>query len=216
MTDSDTAGPQSAPVGSLFDAVREGDAKRARSLLDAGADLAARDEDEWCALDWAAGRGDIDMVRLLLGAGADPAAVGGDQRRPHDIALAAGHVAVARLLRDAADRANPTAEPDHAWRPYCRAYSVADLRRYPQWPEDVAARAGGSETAGAADDPEVIVFLHDDLTVTSSMWPGEDVLFDAVTEQWAAFCATELGFTVPDELDLVPPAGAPGPGAGLS
>lgn len=209
MTDSDPAGSQFAPAGPLFDAVRDGDAERARSLLD-GADLSARDGDEWSALDWAAGRGDIDMVRLLLDAGADPAAAGGDQRRPHDIALAAGHVAAARLLRDAADRADPAAEPDHAWRPYCRAYALADLRRYPQWPEDPAA------PAGAADDSEMIVFLHDDLTVTASMWPGEDVLFDAVTEQWAAFCATELGFAVPDELDLVPPAGAPGPGAGLS
>lgn len=210
MTESDGAGTRAGSEGTLAGAARDGDAALARSLLAAGADVAARDGDGWCALDWAAGRGDLDMLRLLLEAGADPAAAGEDQRRPHEIALAAGHAAAARLLRDAADRAGPGSDHDHAWRPYCRAYSLADLRRYPRWPADPAAGPG------AAGDAEVIVFLHDDLTVTSSMWPGEDVLFDAVTGQWAEFCAAELGFRVPDELDLIPPAGLPEPGTPLS
>jgi hypothetical protein len=36
------------------------------------------------------------------------------------------------------------------------------------------------------------------------MWAGEDVIFDNVTDQWKEFCVTQLQFTVPDSLDLIP------------
>jgi len=41
------------------------------------------------------------------------------------------------------------------------------------------------------------VFLHQDLTVTSSMWHNEDVVFDNVTPEWQEFCHTVLNFRVP-------------------
>jgi ankyrin repeat protein len=197
-------GSSDAPAHPLISAVRSGDAAQARALLAARADVAARDEDGWSALDWAAGQGDLELIEQLLAAGADAMAATEDGRRPYDIAVAAGHRAAALALRDAAGRADPAAAADYRWRPYCRAYPVAELRRYPGWPADRADQPGAVLAERPGGHPDQIVFLHDDLTVTASMWPGEDVIFDAVTDEWTQFCAGELGFAVPDEIDLIP------------
>jgi len=131
------------------------------------------DEHDWTALDRAAGRGDTAEVQRLL--------TDGDRRSAYDIALAAGHLETARVLRDPAG--------DYRWRPYCRAYRLAELRAFPGWP------------AGGLDDS--VVYIHDDFRVTATAWPGEDVVFDAVTDEWRAFCTGTLGFRVPDDFDLV-------------
>ena len=47
------------------------------------------------------------------------------------------------------------------------------------------------------------VFIHQDLTVTRSMWENEDVIFNQISPEWRDFCARELGFKVPDDLDLI-------------
>ena len=52
-----------------------------------------------------------------------------------------------------------------------------------------------------ADDK--IVFIHQDFTVTESMWQGENVIFNSVTPEWKEFCAGALAFKVPDDLDLI-------------
>jgi hypothetical protein len=211
------AGNSDVQIPQLIGAVRSGDAAQARALLAAGADVAARDSDGWSALDWAAGQGDQELIAQLLAAGADAASAAEDGRRPYDIAVAAGHRGAALALRDAIGEAGPDGAADYRWRPYCRAYPVAELRRYPGWPAGPAQQPGPGTAgeSGAAGEfggqQDQIVFLHDDLTVTASMWPGEDVIFDAVTDEWAQFCAADLGFAVPDEIDLIPaerPGGA--------
>jgi ankyrin repeat protein len=207
MAESDAPEMSAQP---LIGAVRAGDAVRAGELLGQGAPIAGRDDDDWSALDWAAGRADLTIIRMLLDHGADPLAVGREQRRPYDIALAAGHLDAAGTLREAEDRAAPDSPADRAWRPYCRGYLLAELRRYPGWP-DIAVPAA-DEVEGEDETGDVVVYLHDDLTVTSSMWPGEDVLFDAGTEEWAQFCSEELGFRVPEDMDLVPPDSPRQPG----
>ena len=151
-----------------------------------------RDADGWTALDRAAGRGDTEAVRALLDAGADALDAAPDGRTPYLIALAAGHVETARLLRAADPR-------DRSWRPYCRAYQLADLRSFSAWPQ--------SDEAGDA-----LVYLHDDLTVTENVWPGEGILFgvDLVSPEWERFCGETLGFAVPDDFDLVASGSAGG------
>lgn len=177
-------------MSELFEVVRTGTPQEVRQALAGEVDLSARDDKGWTALDWAAGRGDEAIVRALVEAGADALAAGEDQRTAYQIALAAGHKEAALVLREAEEDADAARPGDHRWRPYCRAYPLAELRRFPGWPD-------GESTDG-------IAFLHDDLTVTSSMWPGDGVLYDGKSAEWARFCAEELGFRVPDELELVP------------
>lgn len=176
--------------GSIIGAVRAGDLVEARSLLDAGADVHARDEHEWTPLNWAAGRGDLEMVKLLVERGADVYKVGRDQRTPYLIALAAGHAPVARFLRDVERRTGDPSQSSGREKSYCKAYYLRDLRRWHAWPE-----------RSLGDDD--VVFIHQDFTVTKSMWHGEDVLWGDVTAEWRQFCAGELGFAVPDDIETI-------------
>ena len=188
-------------MSELIDAVQRRDAEAVRALLATGAPLEERDEHDWTALAWAAGTGDTALIETLLDAGADPLAAAHGLRTPYDIALAAGHVDAARRLRGAEDAADPDAAARRAAaRPYCRAYELGELRRFPQWHEAAPEREGLEPLTD-----EDVVFVHEDLSVTRSMWHGEDVIFDKGGEEWDAFCRDTLGFRVPDDLELVPP-----------
>jgi ankyrin repeat protein len=186
-----------APTAPIIEHVKAGDHAAAAAALAANAAIGERDDADWSALDWAAGRGDTAAIRMLLEHGADPCATGRELRTPYQIALAAGHLDAARLLRDAEEAADPSSADRHAWRPYCKAFRMADLRRYPGW-----AQAGPA--AELTDDD--VVFVHDDLTVTRSMWREEDVVPVDGGDAWARFCRDELGFRVPDDFDLLPDA----------
>lgn len=178
----------------LIDAVRSGRVAEVRAAIDRGADLAGRDDHGWSALDWAAGTGNLELIRLLLAAGVDPLAHGREGRTPYEIALAAAHLDVAQALRVAEDEAGG-AEQDRRWRPYCRAYSVTDMRAFPGWQESPAL------------DDDSTIYLHHDLSVTRGIWLGEDVVFDRTSAEWESFCRECLNFAVPDDLDLVHRAG---------
>ena len=173
----------------FIEAIKAGNRAAVQQAIDAGAGLNSHDQHGWTPLNWAAGSGHLEVVELLLEHGADPLAVGRDLRTPQMIALAAGHADVVQHLRVAEAKAGGTNPPA---RQYCTAYYLGDLRRYPGWTSDAQ---------DLKDD--VVVFLHHDYTVTKSMWPGEDVLFNDVTEQWKEFCTHELRFAIPDNLDLI-------------
>jgi uncharacterized protein len=180
----------------LFAAIRTGGPDEVAAALTAGPPLDARDADDWSPLERAAGRGDEAVVRLLLAAGADPTSSGRERRTAYEIALAAGHLAAARLLRQAEEDADPESRLRHAWRPYCRGYRIADLREFDGWRE-------AQDVAGLGSDE--VVYVHDDLTVTRSVWPGEEVVFADRSEAWARYCRDRLGFRVLDDFDLLPP-----------
>jgi hypothetical protein len=187
----------------LIEAVKAGDSQRLETALANGADVnAAGPEQDWTALNYAAGRGDLGLVERLVGAGADVFRTGRDKRTPYQIAVAAGHAAVARYLAKAEAAAGGDTERissrQSETRPYCKAYYLKELRRFAAWAQVQA----GPEAAGLSD--ESVVFVHQDLTVTQSMFHREQVVVDRVTPEWRAFCATELGFKVPDDFDLMP------------
>lgn len=172
----------------LIEAAKTGDCALLDSLIDEGADLEQRDEYGWTALNWAAGRGSTDMVEHLLKAGANILNTGRDQRTPYQIALAAARVDTAKCLQQAEREAG--AVPEQAPRPYCKAYPIERLHAFPAW----------RENASVEDD--AVVFLHGDLTVTTSMWQGENIVYADVTPEWEAFCSSALAFHVPTDLEL--------------
>ena len=183
---------------SLCEAVKNGEYVNLNGLIVAGANVNEQDGHGWTPLCWAAGRGDAEATRLLLEHGADVFETGRDRRTPYMIALAAGHREVAELLRDAENMA--AGDRQRAEREYCRAYSLGDLSRFPGWPSSAAK----VETGAAGEE---ILYLHHDFTVTRSIWHGEDVVFDEVSDDWKEFCSGTLEFKTPDDLDLLAPAG---------
>lgn len=173
----------------FIEAIKSGNRTAVAEMIEAGAEINQQDKQGWTPLNWAAGSGQLEIVNLLLERGADPLAAGRDLRTPQMIALAAGHAEVVKRLREA--EAAKGTQNGSAERKYCTAYHVGDLRRYSSW----------TETQQLAD--EDVVFLHQDYTVTKSIWAGEDVIFDNVTDQWKDFCNNDLRFAVPDSLDLI-------------
>ena len=197
---------------SLIDAVKARDTAEVEKLILSGVDVNEGDEQGWTPLNFAAGAGDVPLVKLLIEKGADIFKTGRDRRTPYMIALAAGRVSVAKYLREMED-AYPGEKPQRPERKYCKAYHLQDLRQYPAWSEsrinwkkkqaDINAANNGQGDDLFTDDK--VVFIHQDLTVTESVWHSENVVFDQVDSAWAEFCANSLNFKVPDDLDLIVP-----------
>jgi ankyrin repeat protein len=80
------------------DKVRRGDLEFGQRLLDRGADVNARDEDDWTPLYSAALNGRLDFVQLLLDHGAAINPLTDIDQTPLYEASARGHVDVVRLL----------------------------------------------------------------------------------------------------------------------
>jgi uncharacterized protein len=188
----------------LIEAVKANDYAEAERLIKVGADLNQQDEQGWTPLNFAAGKGDLALVKLLVENGADVYKTGRDRRTPYMIALAAGRLSVVKYLREVED--NYLGEkPARQRRPYCKAYHLGDLRQYPAWTEGQInwkkkADGQGGEIALAEDS---VVFIHQDFTVTESMWHNENVIFNQVTSDWETFCAGALNFRVPEDIDLI-------------
>ncbi len=185
----------------LIEAVKTGDYAEAKILIEAGADVNQQDDLGWSPLNFAAGSGNLAVVKLLVEAGADIFRVGRDLRTPYAIALAAGRVEVVRYLAQV-EATHPGEKPSRPERKYCKAYYLRDLRRYSGWTESRINWKNAETTAEPFSD-EKVVFIHQDTTVTESMWQNENVIFNSVDGSWEAFCSTSLNFRVPTDLDLI-------------
>lgn len=194
----------------LIGAARAGDAGAVKELIDLGVEINLKDNNGWTPLNYAAGKGYLEIVRLLVKHGADVFGVGRDQRTPAMIALAAGHREVVEFLRQAEDQVEGE-KPVRPQRQYCKAYYLTDLRKFPDWAEtraklvvtgDNGASSNGNNEADLLSGDD-LVYLHQDYTVTKSMWHGEDAVFQNVTPAWERFCTKKLKFKVPDDLDLI-------------
>ena len=74
-------------------------AEGVRLLVEAGADVSARQHGGYVALHSAANRGDVELIGLLLDRGADPDAAAEDGKRPIDFARERGHAQAVEHLR---------------------------------------------------------------------------------------------------------------------
>ncbi|PWT84151.1 MAG: hypothetical protein C5B57_05330 [Blastocatellia bacterium] len=95
-----------AAVTRLVDAVKAGDRKAVRSLLQQSADVNAPDVDGTTALHWAVRADDIDTVRLLLTSGADATAANRYGVTALSLAVTNGSSTLTRMLLEAGADAN--------------------------------------------------------------------------------------------------------------
>src|SRR5262249_51002318 len=103
----------------------------------------------------------------------------------------------------------PGEKPTRPTRKYCKAYHLKDLRTFAAWTESrmnwkVKKENGNGEVSEDFND-NMVVFIHQDLTVTESVWHNENVIFNNVDSAWEEFCSNTLNFKVPDDLDLIVP-----------
>ncbi|NOU21262.1 MAG: ankyrin repeat domain-containing protein [Methyloglobulus sp.] len=173
----------------IIEAAKDGDIDRIESLVAEGEDIEQADDYGWTAVNWAAAKGDARVVQKLRDLGANVANTGRDKRTPYQIALAAAHVECAEILQNAEKKAG--FENESKTQPYCKAYPVEGLRKFSNWSEKQPNM-----------ENDAVVFLHQDFTVTSSIWHGENVVFDQHSPAWEKFCKEELRFSVPTELEL--------------
>jgi len=86
-------------------------------------------------------------------------------------------------------------EEGRGMRQYCKAYQLAELRRFPGWAEH-------SPPGESVLNDDTVVYVWDDLTVVANpVAADQGILFDTADEEWARFCHAELGFEVPEGLD---------------
>jgi ankyrin repeat protein len=180
----------------LREAMQARDRAEFERLLGLETDLDQCDEQGWTALGWAAGLGEVAFIEALVQRGADVFKRGRDNRTPYLIALAAGHRDALTLLRAAEQARGGDVERSSSrqeeLRPYCRAYPIERLRGFAAWSEPEPVLAAGE-----------IVFLHRDGSVTRGALHGHDVLWASDSADWHAYCAGELGFRPPSDLDLL-------------
>lgn len=172
----------------LIEAVKAECTKDIEKLIIEGQDIEQTDDYGWTPLNWAAGKGDFKVVQKLLDLGANIANTGRDKRTAYKIALAAAHVECAEIFLNAEQRAG--LKNEKKTQPYCKAYPVVAFRIFPNWIEEQADI-----------EKDTVVFLHHDLTVTTSIWHGKKIVFAQLSPEWERFCKEDLAFSVPAELN---------------
>ncbi|HZF12762.1 MAG TPA: hypothetical protein VFE33_28575 [Thermoanaerobaculia bacterium] len=87
---------------------------------------------------------------------------------------------------------------------YCKAYLLKDLRAYPQWTEKGEnARKEKKEVDGkeievdTVLDDDSILYIQETYIVTHGIFLDENIIFDAVTDEWKDFCHNTLHFEIP-------------------
>ena len=154
-----------------------GDLERVKLLVDKGADVFKRGQDNRTPYLIALAAGEAEIVKYLQAAEEEN---GADTER--------------------------TSSRQSERRAFCKAFTIGALKEFPSWTEERAsgAAAEGAEPDGVKELPdEEVVFLHQDYSVTQSVLHGRKVVFSSALPEWRAFCRQRLGFQAPTDLDLL-------------
>ncbi len=88
---------------------------------------------------------------------------------------------------------------------YCKAYSIARLRQFPNWSErsENARREAKGENGKQVEIPRELtdrdyLYLHESLVVTDGIFEDQNIIFSDITPEWKEFCKEVLKFEVPD------------------
>jgi hypothetical protein len=87
---------------------------------------------------------------------------------------------------------------------YCKAYSVAQLTKFPGWEARVENLAPLENEEDGTEQPRTTLadddylFLQENYVVTDGIFLDEYIIFDRVTPEWQEFCTNELAFEIPD------------------
>jgi len=157
----------------LHDLASVGYVDRVRQLVDAGADVNAKDNNGRTPLRWAASEGHADVARLLVDAGADVNAKDNNGWTPLRWAASEGHADAARLLVDAG--ADVNAKDNNGWTPLRWAASEghADVARLlVDAGADVNARGllDWAASHNRAEMARLLIDLGADVNARTSSW----------------------------------------------
>lgn len=116
---------------------------------------------------------------------------------------------------------------------YCAAFEARNFRKYSGWTENAANVRKDKQEVGGKEvevertlDDDSILYLHDSYIVTDGIFKDENIIFDAVNDDWKRFCHETLGFEIPiyEPIEIphaegasareTPAAEAPAPAAG--
>jgi hypothetical protein len=86
---------------------------------------------------------------------------------------------------------------------YCKAYAIADLRKFPGWEEKIEnlepiENEDGTTQPKAALADDDYLFLQESYIVTDGIFLDEHIIFDRVTPEWQEFCTKTLAFEIPE------------------
>ena len=121
-------------------------------------------------------------------------AVGRDRRRPSLIAKAARRKEVYEYLRAKEKELGVWEDPEDA--ALLQGLLLERPAQVPNWSEKrenwKINKYWSDEMKSDFEkqlEDEDVVFIHDNLTVTKSMWRGEHVIYDAVNPDWESFAS---------------------------
>jgi hypothetical protein len=87
---------------------------------------------------------------------------------------------------------------------YCKAYPIQRLRDYSGWVENTA---NTRKEKTQIDDKEMeaprvltendFLYVQENYVVTDGIFKDENIVFDAVTPEWIAYCQQSLKFEIP-------------------
>jgi hypothetical protein len=89
---------------------------------------------------------------------------------------------------------------------YCKAYQVKQFRVFKGWTEN--SNAFSTSNSPDAVDPgnylndDAVLYLQEDLSVTSGIFKDEQVVFRDSSDEWAQFCRDELLFDPDSYMDV--------------